>query len=163
MTHPFICSWTLSALMQNFFTQHKMAVIDLKECGARRSAHAHHTSPSELFKQVLKLAHHDKPWRTSWRIIDLKSSQRSASEELMPASHETSFALTRTWMRWDLNDFEHNCLFAAIGNWRSQRNRVKLWIVEGLYKYCFYWIFFLWIFFFKKVDFLFHLIIKYFL
>lgn len=63
----------------------------------------HRTSLSGLRAQVLKLAH-DNPRRTSWRIIDHQSSQRSASEELMPASDDTAdgaWVLLSQGHEWD--------------------------------------------------------------
>lgn len=134
--------------LKNFFTQHKMAVIEC-ECAARRSAHAQHTSLSELWES--------RYW--SSLIMTSAGAQADGSSitrarrdltasELMPASHARGLLWQgheweEIWMTLsttgDRNS--HFCLQLLEvdcnpRNWRSQRNLMKLWIVEGLYKYC---------------------------
>ncbi len=122
-----------------------MAVIEC-ECGARRSAHAHRTSPCRSSAR--------RYWR--W-LVTVLGAQADGSSIIRARSdlHQRSWCLLRMTqltvnefcshkdMRWDLNSFEHNSraylqlleVNCNPRNWRNQRKRMKLWTVDGLYKY----------------------------
>lgn len=150
LTHPFMCCWTLSGQIASteflYTTQNGCNWVRV-----RRSpicACAAHLA-TELWES--------RYW--SWLIMTSAGAQADGSSitrarsdltasELMPASHARGLLWQghewdEIWMTLNTTGDRNSHVYLQLlevycnpRNWRSQRNLMKLWIVEGLYKYC---------------------------